>query len=273
MSNDVPIQNVSPNDMPDIWRLILRIADARELVKSHQLVCKTWKNIISARSFWILKSNEEGCRELLPPRDILAAYPDVNWDFPRIFIKQPFNRNLIKNCSGKHRKNGWLCHSYKHAVLPEQPPENVEEHDPLINTCFSFSLIPSVKTQIINFRDYGFDNEFLSKFKPTIEISEMYAHPLHASFLYTMKVEFVSSTDVDSAQNNLNEFKFRSEVPSVNPTEWCEVKNAFKNYRKDVEFIEFCSGSRSIYGGNGVCGPKTAEASVIFRYEDNAHFN
>jgi len=78
-------------DQDILFEVLLRVP-AQDLVKSCVRVCKLWHSIISLRSFWKEKCFLDG---LFSP--LVCKHLTADEDFKVLYLKKPYERNLIKN--------------------------------------------------------------------------------------------------------------------------------------------------------------------------------
>ncbi|MGH0138542.1 UNVERIFIED_CONTAM: hypothetical protein FKN15_072230 [Acipenser sinensis] len=80
----------------EVLNLILRHLSASVLLRNCQYVCKRWHSVIDSQAFWKFKAEEE--KKHLPI--VKKCVPD-NFDWKRLCLKGPFNKNLIQNPFGE----------------------------------------------------------------------------------------------------------------------------------------------------------------------------
>jgi len=83
--------------------ILLHLDDPRTLTAICPTVCKRWRDILATASFWIEKCLFNGVS--LPSRAHRSLLSVT--DYRRIWIRRPFNRNLVVNPSGEDNFNGW----------------------------------------------------------------------------------------------------------------------------------------------------------------------
>lgn len=153
----------------ELIQRILCYVDEKTLLKC-QLVCKCW-NEIMLDYVWRRKAELKiGCK--IPVDTILKVK-----DFYLICSKNPFERNLVKNHSGKekfkhwqitqNRGNRWVTECPA-AGLPALPPEPELENN---QHCFVTSFGECCKQYTVNLIEEGFTANILDQLQPSIEVS------------------------------------------------------------------------------------------------------
>lgn len=152
---------------PEILTLILSHLDAKTLINSTK-VCKSWNEMI-IENVWKLKA-ERLCNHKLP------KYPAQTYQ--QMCIKEPFNKNLIKNPCGGEWMSFWdilenggdkftvenIAEQFK-CVLNEI----IETGD---ESCFATSYGQGMKQQIVDIIEEGLPEEYLDQFQPPIYIAD-----------------------------------------------------------------------------------------------------
>ncbi|RXM35732.1 hypothetical protein EOD39_3943 [Acipenser ruthenus] len=80
----------------EVLNLILRHLPASVLLRNCQYVCKRWHSVIDSQAFWKFKAEEE--KKHL---QIVKKCVPANFDWKRLCLKGPFNKNLIQNPFGE----------------------------------------------------------------------------------------------------------------------------------------------------------------------------
>ena len=65
-------------------------------LRSSREVCKQWKRIVESGRFWCYKASLDG---KLWPLELMGSFP--SYILARLYVTQPFNRNLIRNPCGQ----------------------------------------------------------------------------------------------------------------------------------------------------------------------------
>ncbi|CAF1088536.1 unnamed protein product [Brachionus calyciflorus] len=93
------------NDLPnEVLNLIFLHLPANELCRSVSLTCKKWKNILDSVSFWTEKLLLDSKANLE-----LIKYLNLNgcYEPKKLYIKNPYAKNLIKNPCGDQNFDHW----------------------------------------------------------------------------------------------------------------------------------------------------------------------
>uniref|UniRef100_A0AC35U100 F-box domain-containing protein n=1 Tax=Rhabditophanes sp. KR3021 TaxID=114890 RepID=A0AC35U100_9BILA len=90
----------------DILIEIFMKLDPKFLVRTCNLVCKQWYQILEEDTFWLVRATNENCREILPPQELVKLVRN-DYRLAKMFIKRPFNRNLIVETYDEKKSTGW----------------------------------------------------------------------------------------------------------------------------------------------------------------------
>ena len=91
-SNALPGPSVPflPGDLPpELGVYTLSFVPAKDLILNCRLVNKTWREAIDSDYLWRLKLLREGAT--------FPAVPPTDTDYKVIYVKRPYERNLLKN--------------------------------------------------------------------------------------------------------------------------------------------------------------------------------
>uniref|UniRef100_A0AC35TNC4 F-box domain-containing protein n=1 Tax=Rhabditophanes sp. KR3021 TaxID=114890 RepID=A0AC35TNC4_9BILA len=258
----------------DVLLEIFMNLDPKFLIKNCTLVSKSWYHIINEDSFWLVRSSKENCREILPPRELVSLI-SKDYSLSKMYIKRPFNRNLIVNGSGEDGFNGWditeARHFSENPFVVENPPNDIVPHDPSIRSCFATTYFVGTKKQVIRFEDLGFNDDFMAKFKPTIIVSEMHSYRRDAGAYYKLSVDLqngrLGNNSEEHLLNNTHQQEFT--YPQWTDPRWIKVEKEFKNYSDDTEQISFTSMGRDTMFWAGNYGSKMAKATILITFDFN----
>uniref|UniRef100_A0AC35TZU4 FBA domain-containing protein n=2 Tax=Rhabditophanes sp. KR3021 TaxID=114890 RepID=A0AC35TZU4_9BILA len=189
-----------------------------------------------------------------------------------MFIKRPFNRNLIIDQIDGESQRGWKTTDLLGlTVFPcralDTPPLEIHDDSYPVSKCASFCF--SRLKQMIDFEEIGIDLDFIKKFKPSIIVSEVHNHRKPSSSgVYILCVDFLSGfvNEPKSMLMNKSDFVHQAEHFTSEAPKWVKVEQEFKDYSDDTRRINFCSGGAST---------TTANATVIITFDINKgdHFS
>ncbi|PSN50324.1 hypothetical protein C0J52_10124 [Blattella germanica] len=225
---------------------ILSYVSAKSLIKL-RLVCRLWKQLID-KEVWRLKVARRDYTSLnsVSPKQKLPWYV-YYW----ICLKDPFEKNLLRNHCGQVRSNGgskWTI---------ENPPAGADELPRTeefgdITSCFATSFHSCSKEQVIRLKYRGFNHLMMDEVRPDIEVSEWYAGRFDCGSIYEMEVELLNETKDEV----LETFSFRKTIKQWEGREW------IKNYKPGVRYIRFYHGGVDTQYWLGHYGSKMSGACV-----------
>lgn len=153
---------------PEVLSLILSFVDNKTLIKSTR-VCKLWNEIIKEH-VWKIKAERKFNRKL-------RKFPNLTYQM--MCIKDPFNKNLIKNPCGAKKFDHWhLLRNMGHKFLVEDIPvycDPVPDDVKSIHgseSCFATSFGQCMKRQTINLVASGLVETFLDEVQPPIYVAD-----------------------------------------------------------------------------------------------------
>ncbi|KAF7993029.1 hypothetical protein HCN44_005810 [Aphidius gifuensis] len=243
-----------------ISQILIQYVDYKSLVNC-QVVCKHWNNLIQDY-IWRRKS------ELIVGQS-LCLITDMSWIvYYQICHKKPFNRNLIKNYSGKDNLDDWLfiCQGREGWTVEKPPisgvleiPKEAQFDDK--QCCFVTASHNSVKRQVIHLDNTGLSSEFFDNYHPLIEIGEWYTCSTDRPANYKCSVRLLGERN-----KTLDTFFFNGTISEEKKCTWQHVSFEFKNYGPGLRKIFFQHGGRDKFGLNG---SKMAGASITI----NVHYD
>uniref|UniRef100_A0A0N4ZMV5 F-box domain-containing protein n=1 Tax=Parastrongyloides trichosuri TaxID=131310 RepID=A0A0N4ZMV5_PARTI len=258
----------------EILSMIFEYIDPKELVKNCSPVCKNWNRMIISPEYWIERSKKENCREILPPNEMLKD-PQYGWNYAKIYVLKPFNRNLILNPSGEDGFNGWQSLDAHINLEIQTPGGHLESSHPDVNKCFVSSYMEGRKFCNIDLRNYGLTTQFLDKYKPTIYVSEMNSYREDAAAWYSLRVE-LNDGNIDRRReahfdigDRIIRFRYEKIVDQWTDSIWEKVEHIFSGYpdRSYCIFFDTIGKDRMFWAGN--YGSKFCNATVMIKYEFN----
>uniref|UniRef100_A0A915IFX3 F-box domain-containing protein n=1 Tax=Romanomermis culicivorax TaxID=13658 RepID=A0A915IFX3_ROMCU len=112
-----------PSDI--IFEILLRVDD-RTLFKC-RLINKEFYSILNSSSFWMAKCSRSN---VLFPKKLNDLAEDFSPNYRRIYCKEPYGRNLIRNPSGEDETKFWtLVKNGGDGFRIEKPPAGVDVED------------------------------------------------------------------------------------------------------------------------------------------------
>uniref|UniRef100_A0A0K0DTB9 F-box domain-containing protein n=1 Tax=Strongyloides stercoralis TaxID=6248 RepID=A0A0K0DTB9_STRER len=254
--NEDDFIKILPNEI--IYK-ILNYLPAKHLVKECSKVCKHWNTIVKSSQYWINRSISEKCREILPPSEMIND-SKYKWNFSKLFILRPFNRNLIINPSGELGLEGWESYPRSEKFEIERPGGSLEATFPGLETCFVSSF---------------YEGRKFYRFKPTIYVSEMNSYRKDAAAYYSLRVKLhCGNINLDRINNftftnNETTFVYKKIVDQWTDPIWEKAEHNFSGYPSGNYqiFFETIGKDRMFWAGN--YGSKCCNATVIVKYEFN----
>ncbi|KAJ9578680.1 hypothetical protein L9F63_005104 [Diploptera punctata] len=237
---------------------ILSYVDASTLLKL-RLCCKWWKNLID-KEVWRLKTSRQKYSSLrsVNPRHKLPWFV-----YYKIFVEDPFEKNLIQNHCGQGNLGGWdVLSSGGNGWRVENPPVGADilpcsEEFENLTSCFATSYHSCSKEQLIKLIDHGFTSWIMDKIQPDIHVSEWIAARFDSGCSYEMKVELLDENNV-----LIRDFHCREEIKQWQGREWKKVSHVFERYGSGVRFIKFYHGGMDSQFWAGHYGSKMTGACV-----------
>lgn len=237
---------------------ILSYVDAQTLVNL-RLCCKLWKELID-KEVWKMKAYRERYSSLrsVNPKLKLPWYV-----YYIICIRDPFEKNLIRNHCGQEQLGHWnIKSSGGDRWVIEDPPQGADtlpesEEIENLSSCFATSFYSCSKEQLINLNEHGFNDKIMDEVQPDIEVSEWYAGRFDCGCIYEMQAELQNEN-----QEEVVNFSCRESIEQWQGREWNKVSHVFRNYDKGVRFIRFYHGGVDTQFWAGHYGSKMTGACV-----------
>lgn len=225
-----------------------------------QLVCKRWRILIESY-VWRKKAEMSLGRQLAPNKN-------VPWtQYYLICKKRPFERNLIKNCSGKHgvARHWKILSEGGNQWAVENPPIGVPPlpADPILEGeqfCFATSFNSCTKMQTIDLEKEGLLPFVLDELQPPILVSEWYSCRWDCPAVYECSMQLLKE---DNAV--IDSFQFRGSIEGEQQNQWHYVSHEFKNYGPGLRKVSFYHGGMDKSYWEGHYGSKMAGACVYIK--------
>ncbi|XP_072743588.1 F-box only protein 44-like [Anoplolepis gracilipes] len=240
--------------------------DNQTLLKC-QLVSKEWKKVI--KNYWRKKAEKVQGK-------LFSHHEIIPWHvFYFIYkSKNPFERNLLRNHSGKQGMEHWSCFCTNvkklamcREIRVENPPIGVPKLPKLIfegrQFCFARNSFYCPKIQYVNLIDVGFHPYVLDVLQPPIVINEWYISKAGCPGEYNCQVILKKPEgDVTKSMS----FEFCDVIEGERENRWLLLQHVFKNYGPGVRKISFmhCGYDYSRHPSE-YNGPKTAGACIYVK--------
>ena len=278
------------NDFPDevLQNIFIRL-NGNCICKNIILVCKRWRDIVENNYFWITKSelekkNIEKATRYFQNFETLVA--------KKLYFKNPFERNLIKNPCGNDGFKDWCLTETQGDAQPidlkdyylknkyntidaidwskEWPIQkngwSIESEDvgckPLNNENesikrFVTSYYPAIKFQLIDLEEEGLTKDMIKNSTIRIRFSENFTNRNFCGLRYQLCVRLLNEK-----YEKIKEFVYNQEIDRSDDSEWHTVVDEFKISRENLRFIYYYhKGSDNIFWA-GYYGAKITNSSV-----------
>ncbi|KAJ8676940.1 hypothetical protein QAD02_012727 [Eretmocerus hayati] len=241
---------------------ILTMVDYKTLVQFH-LVCKAWRILIDSY-VWRNKA------KLILGRS-LHLKNETSWIVSYfVCTEKIFNRNLIKNNSGRYafenwtltENSGWTVENPPAGTPPLEVPESFGAQH-----CFVASRYLCAKEQIIDLLQEGFTEYLLDNIQPPIYVSEWYSSRWDAVAKYSCTVELMN----EKTEKDMNTLDTRNYTGLIvgNQGKWLKFEHKFENYGQGLRRIKFHHEGSDEQNVFDYYGPKMAGACVRERMPGN----
>ncbi|KAG8182281.1 hypothetical protein JTE90_029353 [Oedothorax gibbosus] len=236
--------------LDDLLIDILSFVSADDLIYNCRLVCKEWKEIIDGHSVWKIKCQRE---KKNIPTVLLNKIPKHY--YRKIFVFNPYGRNLIRNACGKGELEGWEIRSNGgDGFKVEEPPQGADPVPVEVGSqsCFATSYGLCTKYQQVYLMENGISKEILQLETTKIEVGEWYAARFDCAAKYKLSVALISLENGVEA-NLLPERFFKHSYTEEQwvGKQWYKVSHTFKNIG-DVSSVcfEHCAQDKQFWAGH-----------------------
>lgn len=237
----------------------------KELLNSHQLVCKRWHSLINSQTVWKMKCE----RDFGYSKELIHLLAQEN--FKIIYFKNPYKSNLIKNHDASQEYKHWKIlarggdrFKVENAPAGCDPIEQyIEEHQKKADGpigCWTTSYGLCSKCQLIDLHKSGVSSIVMDTLKPEIHISEWYASRFDCGCEYRLTVELLGS---DQSQV-LDKWTFE-DVLSAGRS-WIKAEHVFKDYKTGVCYIRYHHEGKDTQYWAGWYGVKMTLSSVTLKF-------
>nr|XP_033812839.1 F-box only protein 27-like isoform X2 [Geotrypetes seraphini] len=173
--------------LPDeLLLLVLSFLPSRDLVLQCRLVCRRWRSLVDSPCLWRLKC---GRRWRTSQLEALHGCPNVSW--ARVYVKEPFGRNLLRNPCGREQFQHWELRHGGHGWRVENNRSNLEGAEDQRSFVSSFNWC--TKWQVIDLLKEGLWKELLDHHQPEISISDWYAGRSDCGCVYKIHVKLLAA--------------------------------------------------------------------------------
>ncbi|XP_052768996.1 F-box only protein 6-like [Mya arenaria] len=264
----VQILNNFPDDI--LFEILLRVP-TRDLVKSCVYVCKQWHDTIASRSFWKEKCIQDRifsqhCWDHLGNRDE---------NYKRLYIKHPYERNLIKNPDASKELSEWQVvynggNGWRMETEPigSDPVSRFNDECKGTVGCWVSSYGKCAKYQVVDLMAAGCSEYVLDHIRPAIHVSEWYAARFDCGAVYKMKVVLLSEKTGEfwsaSSKDTNCRYSFKETLPSGRA--WFQAKHTFTDYPTGIRYVGFYHEGKDTQFWAGHFGAKMTLASVILDF-------
>ncbi|XP_069602642.1 F-box only protein 27-like isoform X1 [Ranitomeya imitator] len=239
----------------EILLLILSFVRARDLVLRCRLVSRRWRRLVDSPSMWRIKCERDHRRELLLAAEMC---PDISW--PRVYLKTPFSRNLLRNPFGAEQLKYWDVTNGGDGWKVEANCSELEGAER--PTCFVSSFGWCKKSQTIDLLQEGLSEHFLDVHQPSICISDWYAGRHDCGCVYRINVELLAA----NKNTVLKEFSLAPEpIPQWNDTRYHQVSYEFRHYGPSVRYVKFKHKGKDTKFWKGWYGARITNSSVTVK--------
>ncbi|CAH2314155.1 F-box only 17-like [Pelobates cultripes] len=242
----------------EILQKILSFLPPRELVTRCRLVSRRWKHLVDSPTLWKLKCEHERHADLLRASSLCNFFP---WQ--RVFVKEIFWRNLIRNPCGQDGFDHWnVIHGGDGWVVENNrcPVEGAESQ-----TCFVTSFFWCSKSQTIDLLKEGFCEHYLDVHQPPIVISDWVAGREDCGCMYEINIHLLAA-DRQSIKTFSNP---TLQIDQWNNQIYHQVSHVFENYGPGVRFVQFSHKGKDTLFWKGWYGARITNTSVTVRCNVN----
>ncbi|OCT66324.1 F-box only protein 27 isoform X1 [Xenopus laevis] len=237
----------------DVLLVILSFVPSLDLLKSCRLVSKRWLRLVDTPTLWKIKCQQKWRKEVF---NSALSIPNVNWQ--RIFMKEPFLRNLIRNPCGTDGLKHWRCMHGGDGWKVEDNHFPLEVADS--QTSFVTSFEWCKKNQLVDLIKEGLWEDLMDNHPPSICISDWYAGRRDCGCVYEIRVQLLS----EDRKHVIDEFKASPDpIPQWNDGNYHQVFHVFNDYGPGVRFVRFSHKGKDTQFWKDWYGPRITNSSVI----------
>lgn len=262
----VPEASFDISSLPEeLFVQVLVFVPAPDLVKRCSLVSKHWRRVARDQSLWRRKCEQEG---MYVP-GVMGPPPD---DFIVYYFRNPYTRNLLKNCLAESMAH-WSVSQYRgHAPKVEISPagaDPIASHVPpeeiggkkVQHWVTSYML--GGMTQVVRLLDEGCSKAVLDDLRPPIHVSAWCAARWDCGSRFQLKARLLDSKmkEVDSMEID------KELVDAALRRIWHKVEHTFQDYKPGVRFVEVSMSGVDTQFWAGHYGSKFTLPSLRFIFK------
>ncbi|XP_006627711.3 F-box only protein 27 [Lepisosteus oculatus] len=238
----------------EILVLILSHLPAKTLLSDCQHVCRRWRAIVQSQAFWRFKC--QGERNAIT---FYIRYLPTNFDWRRFYLKQPFNRNLIRNPCGAERLQHWNVHNGGDGWIVR-----TFDHEDLtgIKSTFVSSYYWCEKSQTIDLLKEGFWEKILDEYQPEITVNDWFSAHRDCGGEYQMFVQLLGANKHKIIKEYTTDLRT---IPVLPFQQWDQITYIFRNYGPGVRYVKFKHIGKDILFWKGHYGAWVTNTSVTIR--------
>ncbi|XP_052219098.1 F-box only protein 6-like isoform X2 [Dreissena polymorpha] len=225
------------------------------------------------RGFWLQKC----VRDFKFSKNLLHSLGEEE-DFRRLYIKRPYERNLMKNCDASQDMKHWkVTKSGGDGWQVEKSPIGLHPLSQLTHTdgpvgCWATSYGSCHKYQIIDLLEVGCSEHVLDVVRPSIRVSEWYAARVDCAAKYVLKVALLKNNKKELFWKKTiteNCLYVAKEILSAGG-DWFKAEHVFKDYPAGVRYIGFFHKGKDRQFWAGHFGAKFTFGSVVIDFSHTA---
>ncbi|XP_069500327.1 uncharacterized protein [Ambystoma mexicanum] len=199
--------------LPDELLLhILSFVPAQDLLLQCRAVCRRWQSLVDTSTLWLLKFEREQQMEMLQLANHFPSYA-IPWSL--VYVKKPFNCNLLRNACGKEGMRYWHAKNGGRNWSLEDNRTHVQGAE--AQTCFVSTYYWCEKWQMVDLLQKGLWQELLDHHQPEICISDWYGGRQDCGCVYEIYVKLLAS----DGKRVIHEYEEKPErIPQWNNEEY-----------------------------------------------------
>ncbi|KAG8182280.1 hypothetical protein JTE90_029352 [Oedothorax gibbosus] len=217
------------SELDDVLVHILSFMSVEDLIFNCRFVCKEWKEIIDGNGLWKIKCKREN---RCIPSAILNPIPQHY--YRKIYIFNPFGRNLVYNPCGKDQFDGWMLRSIDDGdgFKVEDPPQGSDPVPKEVGSqsCFVTSYEWCIKCQLVDLIRRGVPKEILKLETTKVEVGEWYAARSDCAAEYKLDVSLLFlQRAIDPPKPPHDVFDHTDTIKQGKGKQWHKVSHTFQN--------------------------------------------
>ncbi|XP_029475712.1 F-box only protein 27-like [Rhinatrema bivittatum] len=240
--------------LPDeLLLLVLSFLPGRELLWNCRRVCRRWRCLVDSPCLWRVKCERERRTSLL---EAARCCPDLPWG--RVYLKEPFARNLLRNPCGTEQFQHWKLQHGGDRWSVENNRSHLEGAK--AQSCFVTSFNWCIKWQVIDLLKEGLWEKLLDHHQPEILVTDWYAGRNDCGCVYSIHVKLLAA-DKTSVIATFQENP--EPIPQWNDEQYHQVSHVFRNYGPGVRFVHFLHKGKDTQFWAGHYGARISNSTVM----------